>query len=183
MSLRKDAAILGWHRSAADYNGESDLVDDKEVVRQIPEQGVSKKNAAKMVAPQSSTTEQPSAAPAQSEARERDQMTALELLRVGDRLANPGSAPAVVTAVAYPGISESARIRLRALLWRASMELGQGHPARRHLDAIADDPPHSADCPAGHALATITATLRQMHAKEETLKHLSEAADILAGRR
>lgn len=114
--------------------------------------------------------EQASTEPAQSEARGLPHY--------------PGFEPAMLTNVPpYPGISESARIRLRAVLWRAAIELGQGHPARRHLDAIADDPPHSADCPTGQTLASITATLRQMHTKEETLKHLSEAADILAGRR
>lgn len=92
--------------------------------------------------------------------------------------AAPDPAPAT-----YPGISPSATIRLRAVLWRAALDIGQAHPARKHLEALADEVQRAAVSAFGQALAELTATLRQMHAKADVMQSLSEAADILAGRR
>lgn len=82
-----------------------------------------------------------------------------------------------------PALTADALNRVRALLWRAAIELGQGHPARVHIEGLAG----GADTILGNlrptSLQGITATLRLMHASESVLRPLDEAADILAGRR
>lgn len=82
-----------------------------------------------------------------------------------------------------PFLLPDALNRVRALLWRAAIELGQGHPARVHIEGLAG----GAETILGNlrptSLQGITATLRLMHASESVLRPLDEAADILAGRR
>lgn len=76
-------------------------------------------------------------------------------------------------------LAPAARIRLRAKLWRAAIELGT-HPAAKHIEAMGNNPPQTNSCPAAQELADIIATLRLMHAP--AVATLEEAVDILAGR-
>lgn len=116
--------------------------------------------------------------------KERESRTPAQV--VEQPVAEHEQAPEVQAApdpMPSPFLLPDALNRVRALLWRAAIELGQGHPARKHIEGLGDTPPRTMECPNGHVLASITATLRLMHASESVLRPLDEAADILAGRR
>lgn len=90
--------------------------------------------------------------------------------------------PAAPEPMPSPLLLPDALNRVRALLWRAAIELGQGHPARKHIEKLGDIP--TLPCthnPYGDNLAHWIATLRLMHAPDTVLRPLTEAAAILGG--
>lgn len=102
-------------------------------------------------------------------------------------LPSPASVVITRTPTPAPTLDADAMNRVRALLWRAAIELGQGHPARKHVEMLGDDTPHELWDPSSpkwkvHTrLANIRATLSLMHAPESVLRPLTEAAAILGG--